>query len=99
LACYQALYAHWPTSAVALHAAVAVSHAIGPAEGLSALEQLHARRAFRAGVSFYRAKAEMLMRLGKRKAAREAWVEASQCPQLTVAKRRHIEHRLALLGG
>ncbi len=96
---YQALYGFWPTAAVALNAAVALSRAQGAREGLLALEQLAARKDFRAGESFFSEQADMLNQLGQRTAARKALKQAFACPQNSVARRRSIEKRLACLGG
>ncbi len=96
---YQALYTFWPTSAVALNAAVALSKTKGPREGLAALEQLASKKDFRVGVSFYNAQAEMLNKLGQRSAAREALIKAIDSPQISEQQRRTVQRQLTALGG
>lgn len=96
---YQALYVYWPTPAVALNAAIALSKAKGARQGLLALEQLAQSKDFRESVSFFNAQSDLLMQLGQRSAARHALAQAMACPQISTARRRSIERRLAALGG
>jgi RNA polymerase sigma-70 factor (ECF subfamily) len=76
VALYDLLVQIWPSPVVALNRAVAVGLADGPAAGLAALDRLAAEPQL-AGYGYLpAARADFLLRLGRRAAARAAYREA-----------------------
>src|SRR5262249_24059352 len=89
---YDLLLAAEPTAVVELNRAVAVARAIGPAQGLRALDAVR----FKLGDNhlFHAARADLLLRLGRATEAARAYRAALACVTLP-AERRFLERRLA----
>lgn len=100
VALYDALLDLTGSAVVAINRAVAVAQARGAAAGLAALDALQADRGLTAQLTVYQpywaARAELLLRLGRRDAAAEAYVRAIGLED-DPAVRAFLQTRLALV--
>jgi RNA polymerase sigma factor (sigma-70 family) len=90
---YDLLYRLWPSPVVALNRAAAVGFARGPASGLAALDALAAEPRLAAYPYLAAARADFLLRLGRREEARLAYEEAVLLNENAV-ERAHLTVRL-----
>ncbi len=94
---YDLLYRLWPSPVVALNRAAALGFARGPAIGLAALDALAAEPRLAAYPYLAAARADFLLRLGRREDARLAYQEALLLNDNAV-ERAHLTARLDDLG-
>lgn len=73
---YDALFETWPTPVVALNRAAAIGLALGPAEGLRALDELAGDERLAGYQYLASARANFLRQLGRVQDARDAYLEA-----------------------
>lgn len=90
VALYDQLFVMAPSPVVALNRAVAVAMADGPGVGLQVLDTIEGLDGYHL---FHAARAELLLRLGDRRGAAEAFAQAHTRAQAP-AERRHLERRL-----
>jgi predicted RNA polymerase sigma factor len=90
---YDLLYRLWPSPVVALNRAAALGFARGPACGLAALDALAAEPRLAAYPYLAAARADFLLRLGRREEARLAYEEALLLNENAV-ERAHLTARL-----
>jgi RNA polymerase sigma-70 factor, ECF subfamily len=91
---YQALEELKPTPIVRLNAAIACGYAEGPAAGLTRLDALADARKLGSYALYHAARGDLLQRLDRLDAARDAFTAALACP-LNGAERASIERKLA----
>jgi RNA polymerase sigma-70 factor (ECF subfamily) len=94
---YQALEELKPTPIVRLNAAIACAYAEGPAAGLARLDALADARKLGSYALYHAARGDLLQKLDRRDAARDAFTAALACP-LNGAERASIERKLAQCG-
>jgi RNA polymerase sigma factor (sigma-70 family) len=95
---YDLLAQAWPTPVVALNRAAAIGFAHGPDAGLHALDALADEPQLAAYGYLAAARADFLLRLGRRREARDAYEEAMHLTENAV-ERRFLAGRLAALEG
>ncbi|AUN95189.1 RNA polymerase sigma factor [Pseudazoarcus pumilus] len=98
VALYDVLLRVDPSPVVELNRAVAVAMRDGPQAGLALIDELLARGELREYALAHAARGELCARLGERDAALAAWHRALRLTRQG-AERRHIERRMADLGG
>ena len=96
VALYDLLLEAWPTPVVALNRAAAIGLADGPDAGLRALDALADEPQLAAYGYLAAARADFLLRLGRRREARDAYEEAMHLTENAV-ERRFLAGRLAAL--
>src|SRR5262249_57058466 len=92
LALYDMLLSAEPTSIVELNRAIAVAMALGPEEGLKALDRLKFKLA--ESHLFHAARADLLTRLGRKNEAARAY-RAALALVTHPAEKRFLERRLS----
>ncbi len=93
---YQKLYEYQPSPLVELNAAVALSFAINPQAGLSALETLEQHPLFKHYQPWYAAKADMLNRTGNHTAAKSHYQKAIELTE-NRADKAYLRRQMELL--
>jgi RNA polymerase sigma-70 factor (ECF subfamily) len=91
---YQTLEELKPTPVVRLNAAIAFAYAEGPAAGLARLDALADARKLGSYALYHAARGDLLARLDRTDAARDAFTAALACP-LNGAEHASIERKLA----
>lgn len=99
---YNGLLRRWPTALLALNRAIAVAEAIGPSDGLLALDAIPLADDLEGDLAsypyFHAARGECLARLHRNPEAAVAFEQALECCD-NAAERRHLERRRDELSG
>ena len=90
---YEALIELKPSPVVRLNAAIARAYAEGPAVGLALLDALRGHTRLLRYAPYHAARAELLLKLERRREAADALGDALECP-LNGAEREHVLKRL-----